>query len=217
MKKHIVCLGDSNTHGRCVDLQDSQDGTIRFNENERWTCLLQKHLGEEYLVLEEGLSGRTMTVQDPMCEGIPALDVVFPILKSHEPVDLLIIMLGTNDTKDRFGLSPACIASCMNRLLSKVKTIPCWSASGPNILVICPPHIGEGMLKDPCAATMGTQCVEKSRALARFMEPVVKEQNCRFLDAEGVAEMNTIDCMHLSRKGHAQLAQKLSEIVREMV
>ena len=47
MKKHIVCLGDSNTHGRCVDLQDSQDGTIRFNENERWTCLLQKQLGEE--------------------------------------------------------------------------------------------------------------------------------------------------------------------------
>lgn len=59
MKKHIVCFGDSNTHGYCADPNDSADRTDRFNEDERWTCLLQKALGEEYLVLEEGLSGRT--------------------------------------------------------------------------------------------------------------------------------------------------------------
>ena len=59
MKKHIVCFGDSNTHGYCADPNDTADRTDRFNEDERWTCLLQKMLGEEYLVLEEGLSGRT--------------------------------------------------------------------------------------------------------------------------------------------------------------
>ena len=53
MKKHIVCLGDSNTHGYCADPADCADGGNRFNENERWTHLLQKALGEEYLVLEE--------------------------------------------------------------------------------------------------------------------------------------------------------------------
>ena len=93
MKKHIVCLGDSNTHGSCADPKDSADGTRRFNEEERWTCRLQKLLGEEYLVLEEGMSGRTMVSTDPLTEGIPALDVIYPILMSHEPVDLLIIML----------------------------------------------------------------------------------------------------------------------------
>lgn len=36
MKKHIVCFGDSNTHGYCA----MNDG--RFDENERWTCFLQK-------------------------------------------------------------------------------------------------------------------------------------------------------------------------------
>ena len=59
MKKHIVCFGDSNTHGYCADPKDCADGGDRFNEDERWTCLLQKALGEDCLVIEEGLSGRT--------------------------------------------------------------------------------------------------------------------------------------------------------------
>ncbi len=217
MKNHIVCLGDSNTHGSCADPNDSADGTRRFNENERWTCLLQRLLGEEYLVLEEGLSGRTMVSSDPLTEGIPALDVVYPILMSHEPVDLLIIMLGTNDTKDRFGLSAACIAMGMDRLINKVKSIPCWGTHAPNILVICPPHIGKGMEQNPSGATMGKHCVEKSAELSAWMEPIVKAQGCAYLDAEGIAELNRIDYMHLSRKGHAQLAKKLSEIVPELV
>ena len=57
MKKHILCIGDSNTHGYCADPSDCADGGIRFNEEERWTCLLQAALGPDYLVTEEGLSG----------------------------------------------------------------------------------------------------------------------------------------------------------------
>ena len=101
MKKHIVCFGDSNTHGYCAEPWDCADHGNRFNEDERWTCLLAKQLGEEYLVLEEGLSGRTTVFQDPLTEGLSGIDVIFPVLMSHEPVDLLIVMLGTNDTKER--------------------------------------------------------------------------------------------------------------------
>lgn len=213
MKKHIVCLGDSNTHGRCADPRDSADGLRRYNENERWTCLLQKALGEDYLVLEEGMSGRTMTCQDPLTESIPALDVVFPILMSHETVDLLIIMLGTNDTKDRFGMNAACIAACMDRLLNKAKSVPCWGEHAPNILVICPPHILPEMVNGPVGPIMGEHCVEKSRQLAKYLEPVVKAQGFAFLDAEGIAEQNQVDYMHFTRKGHAALAARLAQIV----
>ena len=99
MKKHIVCLGDSNTHGYCADPADCADGGIRFNENERWTRRLQTLLGDEYLVTEEGLSGRTTCFDDPIHEGLSALSYITPCLKSHEFVDLLVIMLGTNDVK----------------------------------------------------------------------------------------------------------------------
>ena len=103
MKKHILCLGDSNTHGYCADPNDCADHGIRFNEDERWTCRLQKALGDEYLVTEEGLSGRTTVFDDPLYEHLSALDYLYPCLKSHEPVSLLIVMLGTNDTKQRLG------------------------------------------------------------------------------------------------------------------
>ena len=217
MKKHIVCLGDSNTHGSCADPRDSADGTRRFNEEERWTCRLQKLLGNDYLVLEEGMSGRTMVSADPLTEGIPALDVIFPILMSHEPVDLLIIMLGTNDTKDRFGLSPACIAVGMDRLLNKAKSVPCWGDHSPNILVICPPHIGEEMVHSPIGPIMGIHCAEKSAQLAACMEPIVKAHGFAFLDAEGIAPLNKIDYTHLTCKGHENLACKLAQIVPELI
>lgn len=71
MKKRILCFGDSNTHGFCADPMDCADGGNRFNESERWTCLLQKQLGDEYLVIEEGLGGRT-TCFSALCRKVPA-------------------------------------------------------------------------------------------------------------------------------------------------
>lgn len=87
MKKHIVCFDDSNTHGYCADPNDCADGGDRFNERERWTCLLQNRLGENFLVLEEGLSGRTTVFSDPLHESMPGLETIYPCLMSHEPVD----------------------------------------------------------------------------------------------------------------------------------
>ena len=70
MKKHIICLGDSNTHGYCADPADCTDPELaRFNEDERWTCLLQKALGEDCKVFEEGLSGRTTVFTVPSTRG----------------------------------------------------------------------------------------------------------------------------------------------------
>ena len=218
MKKHIVCLGDSNTHGYCADPADCADGGIRFNESERWTRLLQEKLGEEYLVIEEGLSGRTTCFDDPIHEGLNALHYIYPCLKSHEFIDLLVIMLGTNDTKDRFYASAACIAIGMARLVKKAMATECWGGKSPNILVIAPPPIGEGMLRSEVAATMGTGCVEKSRELARYYEEQCGLIGCHFLDAGKLGcEFNQIDYMHLTRKGHAALASALAGLVPQLV
>jgi len=223
MKKHIICLGDSNTHGYCADPSDCADPALaRFNEDERWTCLLQKALGEAYLVVEEGLSGRTTVFQDPLYEGLDALHYVYPCLKSHEPVSLLIIMLGTNDTKERFNVNPFAIGLGMRRLIQKAKTVDCWGPGGtPNILVVAPPIIGEGVLTSPVAdemGTMGPSCVEKSRRVPAEFRRVAAENGVHFLDANEVGcEFNQIDFMHLTRAGHARLAEALAELVPTLV
>lgn len=218
MKKHIVCLGDSNTHGYCADPADCADGILqRFNEDERWTRLLQKALGEEYLVIEEGLGGRTTVFEDPLHEAMPALSYIYPCLKSHEPVSLLIIMLGTNDTKERLGANAACIALGMERLVRKAMTVDCWGPGGkPNILIVAPPHIGEGMETSPVGAPMGKGCAEKSRELARYYEATAKLLGVHFLDAAG-CQFNSVDFMHLTRQGHAELAQRLAPLVPKLV
>ena len=216
MRKHIVCFGDSNTHGYCAQPADCADGGIRFNEDERWTCLLQKELGDGYLVLEEGLSGRTTCFPDPLHECMSGLDAIYSCLMSHEPVDLLIIMLGTNDTKERLGANAAVISIGMERLILKAKSIPAWR-NEPNILVVCPPHIGEGLYNCPEGFPMGQGCPQKSRELAKFLAPMAQRQGCAFLDAEGLAEFNTHDCMHLTRRGHRQLADTLAPIVRDLL
>lgn len=212
MKKHIICLGDSNTHGYSADVNDNADHSDRFNEDERWTCLLQKMLGEKYLVIEEGLAGRTTVFEDPLHEGMDAYSHIYPILMSHEPIDLLIIMLGTNDSKERFNASPLVIAAGLDRLIKKAKSIDCWRNGEPNILIVCPPPIRDEFKDIFEGEWMGKECVSKTKELAKYYEDVAKNNNTLFVDAEG-CEFNEIDCMHLTKRGHRELALTLATLV----
>lgn len=212
MKKHIVCFGDSNTHGYCADPKDCADGGDRFNEEERWTCLLQKMLGNGYLVIEEGLSGRTAVFDDPITEGLSGISVITPLLMTHEPVDLLIVMLGTNDTKERFGCTPELIAAGIERLLDKARSTKCWRNGKRNILLVCPPAIGEEMEKSAVAGSMGKGCAAKAAELSKFLPQVAKQAKADYLDAAG-CEFNHIDYMHLTKKGHRELAERIFKAV----
>ena len=124
-----------------------------------------------------------------------ALSVAYPLLKSHEVIDLLIIMLGTNDVKERFNANAACIGAGMERLIQKCKTVDCWGGKEPNILVVAPPRIKEGFHDE----VMGDGCVEKSKGVAGWYKIIAERNNVHFLDAEG-CEFNQIDFMHLTRK-----------------
>ena len=169
---------------------------------------LQTALGSDYLVTEEGLSGRTTVFVDPIHESMDALSVAYSLLKSHEVIDLLIIMLGTNDVKERFNANAACIGAGMERLILKAKSVDCWGTKAPNILVVAPPRIGDGFHD----AVMGEGCVKKSKGVAEQFRIVAERQNVHFLNAAD-CEFNQVDFMHLTRKGHAQLADLLAKEV----
>lgn len=213
MKKHIVCFGDSNTHGYCA----ANGG--RFDESERFTCLLQKKLGDDYLILEEGLSGRTTCFPDPIREGLSGLDYIFPCLMSHKPIDLLVIMLGTNDTKERFGSSAACIALGLKRLIAKaVSATDCWNHETPNILVIAPKCIEKEYENTAVEATMGKGCSEKSEQLPSKYQQIAEIMGCHYFDANTVVKKNNrIDFMHLTGEGHSSLADALTKLIPQLI
>lgn len=217
MKKHIVCFGDSNTHGHCADSTDTADGGVRFNEEERWPCVLQELLGKEYLVIEEGLNGRTTAFEDPECEGRRGMDSIYSCLYSHKGVDLLILMLGTNDVKDRFYADAEQVGQGMEMLIEKAKSVAAWAGEKPNILLVAPPHILGGVDRKVFGDAFGPDTVEKSRQLASVYAQVAKRQGCAFLDAQGIGEFNTLDCIHLTRRGHRNLARHFAEILPELL
>ena len=219
MKKHILCFGDSNTHGYCADPADCADSAYgRFNEDERWTCLLQKQLGDEYLVIEEGLNGRTTVFPDPVEDGLCGIDYLWPCMKSHKPIDLLIIMLGTNDTKARFSAHAHTISRGMERLVQSVLHRSCWTDKGSNVLVICPPPIGEGMITSHVHPEMGADAVEKSRQLPVYYRTVCENLGVHFLDAGAAGiTFNEVDFMHLTKASHKAMAELLANLVPTLV
>lgn len=213
MLKHILCFGDSNTHGYCAA------NLSRYDEDTRWTQLLAKSLGDGYLVIEEGLSGRTSCFEDPIQEGACGLNYILPCLQTHAPISLLIIMLGTNDTKERFGSSAACIGLGLKRLIAKAQSVDrCWSGNTPNILIITPKSIDKRYETTPAFHMMGRECSEKSQLLAHEQKKIARMMNCHYLDAnEIVSQVNSIDYIHLDEKGHQELAAALTELIPKIV
>lgn len=218
MKKHIICLGDSNTHGYCPDPDDCHNPYQRFDESARWPMLLQSALGWGYQVIEEGRNGRTTVFPDPLTPGLTALEYLHPCLKSHEPVDLLIIMLGTNDTKERFGANAFVIGKGMERLIREAKQVDCWGDKAPNILLMAPPAIGADIVTCPTLNGMGFDCVAKSQQLPAYYQELATLLGCHFLDVGLLGcQFNTIDYMHLTAHAHQLLADKLIRLVPSLI
>lgn len=214
MRKTIVCFGDSNTHG-----YDSSTGR-RFDENHRYPGLLANYLGENYHIHEEGLSGRTTVFDDPLFEGLSGLSMIAPVLLTHEPVDLLIIMLGTNDTKERFCANAENIAKGLERLTRKAMSVTdAWRHGTPNILLVAPPPIDRKYETTRVVNEMGRGCAEKTEELAHYYEQTSQLIGCFFLDAGQIPgiKMHPEDYMHLDQASHELLARRLAEIIPEII
>ena len=210
MKRRILCFGDSNTYG-----YDPRGG--RFDEDSRWTMRLAKQLGADYLVVEEGFNGRTCVYDDPIEGGYKSGAAYLPpCLMSHNPLDLIVIMLGINDTKRRFGLTPMTIGEGMMQLV-RLTRLYAVDASGnpPKILIVSPPPIGDTLMKSRHAECFGEQAIAVSRGLAAEYARVARLLRCEFFDAGSCAEVWTGDAVHLTREGHAALADALEVKIRQ--
>ena len=147
-KKRIVCFGDSNTWG-----YDPVTHT-RYDESVRWPMVLQALLGDAYQIIEEGQNGRTIANPDPWEWGTKCgMDYVLPMVETHNPFDLLIIMLGSNDLKRKFSLPAADIAGSLQNMLMKVRGYAAYQLGCPDlkILIVSPPALGSELQRSPFA------------------------------------------------------------------
>ena len=119
-KRSILCFGDSLTWG-WIPVKESAP-TLRYPYEQRWTGAMAAKLGEGYHIIEEGLSARTTSLDDPNDPRLNGSAYLPSALASHLPLDLVILMLGTNDTKSFFHRTPYEIANGMGKLVGQVLT-----------------------------------------------------------------------------------------------
>ena len=169
-------------------------------------------MGAEYLVIEEGQSGRTCVYDDPDMDSVNLLPVLHALLNSHEPLDLLILMLGTNDSKVKFNTDAKKITKGMQILVEEAKSVPCWGADGPKILIVAPVPIEEGVIYPD----FNEKSVETTKTLAREYAFLAVAERADFLDAGG-CELTSVDHVHLTKRGHRQLAERMEAAVREIM
>ncbi len=207
---HILCYGDSNTWGR-KPVEDA-----RFPLDVRWPGVLRKELGDGYWVIEEGLNGRTTVWDDPVSEGRSGKVYLVPCLTSHMPLDLVVLLLGSNDLKPKFSLSAYEVARGMATLIQIIqKSGASPDGAPPQVLLISPPHIlpldFESEWRDQFEGAP-----EKSQQLARHYADVAEKFGVHFIDAAEAMTSSPRDGIHYEAEGHAQLGKVVAKRVKEI-
>lgn len=206
MTRTVVCYGDSNTHGA------DAEGGPRLARVVRWPGVLRARLGDGYEVVEEGLNGRTTIWDDPVRPGRNGRDYLLPCLWSHAPVDVVVIMLGTNDLKVRLGLSAETIAASAGALVDLARSsLAGPGETPPRVLLVAPPPLGPLDPGMELAGFAGSH--ERSRALGRLYRLVAEESGAAFLDAGEHATLETADGVHLDPEGHRLLGSAIADAV----
>lgn len=212
--KTILCYGDSNTWG-----YNPVNGG-RFDHKTRWTMVLKSILNKnaspdnpDWWVVEEGQNGRTSCREDEMEGDRNGLRQLIPILESHKPIDIVAVMLGTNDLKPRFNPTPYDIALGVYRIAKAVQgseTGPDYKA--PKVLMICPPAIIDA---PGFKHIFGEHSIEISKKLPPLYRAMAFDCGASFLEAGKYIKSSTADGIHFDAEEHHKLAKAVAEAVME--
>lgn len=206
--KRVLCYGDSNTWGYDPSTRD------RYPADVRWTGVLQRALGDGYWVIEEGLNGRTTVWDDPIKGYRNGKTYLIPCLASQRPLDLVIIMLGTNDLKMRFSVPAYDIANSAGVLVDVVRASGAgYDGQSPPVLLIAPPPTTT--LSDFADTLAGAG--SKSARFSEQYGRVAQERGCHFLDAGQVIVSSQLDGVHFEAAEHAKLGLAVADAVQRIL
>ncbi len=200
----ILCYGDSNTHG--TKPLEKLGAFARHAAGDRWPDVMAEALGVGHQVISEGLPGRT-TVHDDMVEGgmRNGLTVLPAILQSHVPIDLMVLMLGTNDLKNRFSVTAFEISRSLERLILATRA----EAVVTDILLVSPVPVKEaGVLRDVFAGAEARQ-----HGLSAFIAAAAERQGVGFLDAGSVVSVSPVDGVHWDAASHHTMGAAMAQAI----
>lgn len=208
--KTVLCYGDSNTFGYIPETG------MRYPRNIRYPGRLKMLLGDEYDVIEEGCNGRTTIHDDPVDGWKNGLDYLKPCLNSHKPVDIVILMLGSNDLKATFHLTAKDIADGVAVLVEVIRSFT-EEKQGyvPRIILVSPPELGRNIRTSPFYGAFYEEAVEESKNFPKYYREVAEKYGCIFYNAAEDIYPSEVDSLHLTEEGHKVLSERLYEIINQ--
>lgn len=213
--KTILAFGDSLTFGA-----NPQPGGPRHAYEDRWPTVLENGLGGKARVIAEGLGGRT-TAYDDWTSGADrnGARILPTLLDSHKPLDLVIIMLGTNDLKPFVAGTAIYAARGARRLIEIVRGH--FSATGdtvPEMLLVAPPHSVQTQYAPMIDNFGGTEhLLQETRQFARFYAQIATESGVAFFDAATIAKADPGDGVHLDPANTRAIGNGLVPLVSKIL
>jgi lysophospholipase L1-like esterase len=214
-RRSILCFGDSLTWG-WIPVEEGSP-TRRYPFEQRWTGAMAAHLGDGCHVIEEGLSARTTSADDPNDPRLNGSQYLPAAIASHLPLDLVIIMLGTNDTKPFFNRTPYDIAYGMAKLVGQVLTGGGGIGTpypAPKCLVVAPPPLTP--MPHPYFQGMFGGGHHKSAQLGQQFRAMADFVKVDFLNAGDFITTDGCDGIHFTAQNNLDLGKAIAAKVKEI-
>lgn len=218
-QKNILCYGDSNTWGYVPQIDYSLP-KARYPRDIRWPGRLQTLLGDKFYVIEEGLNGRTTNLEYAPPPDRNGKTYLTPCLYSHAPLVLVLLALGSNDTKTYFNRTSLEIKNGLAELVNIIQSSPygCNMIEPPQILIttcVLPlPSIEECHDENGIKFLQGA--VKKSQELVDLYVQLATEKGCHYLDLSKEVMPSKIDGVHYDEKAHQKCAEMLFIKIKEI-
>lgn len=209
--KNILAFGDSLTWGFIAGTWERHPFDVR------WPNVLAAGLHGKARVIEEGHNGRTTVFDDPTTGDDRNGARILPVLLStHQPLDLVIVLLGTNDIKFANRCRAFDASMGMGRLVQIIQTFPyqAW-APKPQVLIVAPPalvHTDDEWFND-----LWGHAIEESKLFAKHYARVAEEMGVHFFDAGVVAKADKTDGGHLDAENTKAIGTALVPVVKRIL
>jgi lysophospholipase L1-like esterase len=204
----ICCYGDSNTWGFEASTEQ------RLQRWRRWPGVMQRELGDDVHVVEEGLSGRTTVFEDPYAPGRNGMAHLPVVLGTHAPIDLVIVWLGTNDLLVPGGLTANDAARGAITLAEIVRTSDAGpDEEPPEVLVLVSPPFGSlGVWEQD-----SPHAELESRGFADAYRRLAEEAQVPLLDLAPFAGSSPLDGIHFEASDHESIGRAVAAAARDLL
>lgn len=199
--KKILCYGDSNTFG-----YNPKDGS-RFDKETRWTAILQKMLGQDYKIMEEGACDRTGFVSNPKGDLFSAQEHFIQLMSSINNIDILILSIGTNDLQFQYDIDFGTVEKGLEKLVKVAKQ------KTSEIILIPPVVLNENILDGYFKIQFDKSSILKSKDIGIIYKNIANKYDLKFFDINEFASPSEQDGLHYDKTAHKLIAQRLSEFI----